>query len=325
MFIANMIKLIQDFQRAGHAIVLLFDANEAVGEEALGIERILLTCRLLNAHSLRSHGPTPPTFARGSKTIDHIFISPHLRDAVVSVYILPLLAGNPHDDHRIPGADFHADILFGGPKIPIVPPSMRRLTSPSGRQVHQYRYHLVPYMAKHRLTEKVIELNKLSDDPTHVWNQRDTDEWETLDALMTEGMLGAEAWCNLKKSGAPPWSPELALAAATLRYWNLRLKEVDIRDSSDDALALEHLAAHIGLPLAEHRHYYDLSALAQRKRSASVRLKAMNLAAMEYREKCLAQNAALFGSLHGFSSKNAAKAILAREKSSSNSANSEVF
>jgi hypothetical protein len=142
---------------------------------------------------------------------------------------------------------------------------------------------------------------------------------------MTEGMLGAEAWCNLKKSGAPPWSPELALAAATLRYWNLRLKEVDIRDSSDDALALEHLAAHIGLPLAEHRHYYDLSALAQRKRSASVRLKAMNLAAMEYRQKCLAQNVALFGSLHGFSSKNAAKAILAREKSSSNSANSEVF
>jgi hypothetical protein len=64
----------------------------------------------------------------------------------------------------------------------------------------------------------VIEFNKLSDDPTDVWNQRDTDEWETLDALMTEGMLGAEAWCNLKKSGAPPWSPELALAAATLRY-----------------------------------------------------------------------------------------------------------
>jgi hypothetical protein len=92
------------------------------------------------------------------------------------------------------------------------------------------------------------------------------DEWETLDALMTEGMLGAEAWCNLKKSGAPPLSPKLALAAATSQYWNLRLKEVDIRDSSDDPLALEHLAAHIGLPLAEHHHHYDLSAHAQRKR-----------------------------------------------------------
>jgi hypothetical protein len=43
---------------------------------------------------------------------------------------------------------------------------------------------------------------------------------------------------------------------------------------------------------------------------------AVKLAAVEHREKCLAQNAALFGSLHGFSSKNAAKAILAREKSS---------
>jgi hypothetical protein len=133
---------------------------------------------------------------------------------------------------------------------------------------------------------------------------------------MTESMLGAEAWCNLKKSGAPPWSPELALAAATLRYWNLRLKEVDIRDSSDDPLALEHLAAHISLPMAEHHHHYDFSALAQRKRSASARLKAVKLAADEHREKCLAQNAALFVSLHGFSSKNAAKAILALEKSS---------
>ena len=81
---------------------------------------------------------------------------------------------------------------------------MRRLTSTSGRQVRVYASYLSPYMAKHRLMEKVIELTKLSDDPNYSWGQQDTDNWETLDALMVEGMLGAEAWCNRKKSGLPP-------------------------------------------------------------------------------------------------------------------------
>jgi hypothetical protein len=46
--------------------------------------------------------------------------------------------------------------------------------------------------------------------------QQDTDNWKTLDALMVEGMMDAEAWCNHEKSGLPPWSPDLAIAAATL-------------------------------------------------------------------------------------------------------------
>jgi len=89
LFINNLITLIQGFQSEEHSIILTFDGNEAVGDEPRGIEQILLKCQLLNAHSLRAHGPTPPTFVRGTKTIDHIFISPHLRNAVNAVISYP--------------------------------------------------------------------------------------------------------------------------------------------------------------------------------------------------------------------------------------------
>jgi hypothetical protein len=79
---------------------------------------------------------------------------------------------------------------------------------------------------------------------------------------------------------------------------------------------LERLASHIGLPKQEHHCHYNPFEISEKKRAAVKRLKAVKLEAVEYREKCLAENAALFGTLHGFSRDNAAKAILAREKSS---------
>jgi hypothetical protein len=198
-------------------------ANEASGP-ASGVDRIMCTCQLVDAHTLckSDSRPIPATYYRGSKKIDFVLISPSLVVAVVGVSILGLHDGYL-SDHRALVVDYDATLFFAGPTSPIVAPQPRRLTSTNAKAVHTYTSHMRAHFAMHLITEKRIALVAKSNRGD--WTKSDEGEYNRLDDTLKRGCLAAENKCDPWLSGLYAWSPELHIADTTLEYRKLRLKE----------------------------------------------------------------------------------------------------
>ena len=74
-FVSDMIKLIKFFQAEGNNVVLMMDANEASGLNT-GVNKLLLECELMDAHTLACTTLAPPaTYHRGRSKIDYVLVS----------------------------------------------------------------------------------------------------------------------------------------------------------------------------------------------------------------------------------------------------------
>ena len=218
-FVKDLGKMIRNLQVQGHDIVLMIDANEGIGH-GTGVDQILHSCNLVDAHSLaQTLIAPPPTYQRGTKKIDYIMISPRLVHAVRAVSILA-----PHDgylsDHRSLVVDFDARTLFEGVTSQIMASATRRLTSTNPRAVHEYTTQLLKYYETHDILKRVTKLQAKSDKGS--LQTGDVAEWEILDRLITEGRRSAENKCAKKRSGQLPWSPELERAGLEVLYWKMR-------------------------------------------------------------------------------------------------------
>jgi hypothetical protein len=83
-FVIDMTIFIRDQQTMGSEILLMMDANEDTGPAKRGIVNILHDCSLLNLmETLHPGKTTPTTNDRGTKTIDHMFGSPQVRNSMI--------------------------------------------------------------------------------------------------------------------------------------------------------------------------------------------------------------------------------------------------
>ena len=118
---------LQTWRQQGDQIVLLMDVNEEVSSRQWK--------RWLQQHGLRdvihdSHkGTLPPTYHRGSKAIDGIFVS-HTIQAVQCGY-MPF--GQFPSDHRALWVDLHFQNVFGYKMPPIEGVTARRVNSDDPR------------------------------------------------------------------------------------------------------------------------------------------------------------------------------------------------
>ena len=162
-FTIDMIKLIGGFQRSGHDIVLMMDANEP-STCGSAVDTISLKCGLVDAHSLTTTTTAAPaTYHRGSKKIDFILVSPRTASAIRAASILALLDGYL-SDHRALVVVFDERTLFSGGTSKIVAPPSRLLTSTNPKAVSLYVKHMLQHIAHHRIEDRVAWLTERSDE-----------------------------------------------------------------------------------------------------------------------------------------------------------------
>ena len=310
-FISDLAALILANKAKGHDIILMMDANEACGNGS-GVDRLLLCCGLVDAHTLSSDSTPPPaTYQRGSAKIDFIMVTPRLVQAVRAATILPLHDGYL-SDHRALIVDFDAKALFASTTSPVLPPTSRRLTSTNPKALHIYIEHMGKHIAVHGLIDKVAELQAISEKGN--WSEAEVKDWEIIDNLLEQGRAAAEAKCPSKRSGTLPWSPELNRAGKQLRYWQMRTREFTSRYLN--YAQLERLAAEVNIPSDEQEWLPSATVHTHCRKARKALKEEVKKDAASLRTLHLEATARLSATLHKMSDEAAVSAIAAREKSS---------
>jgi hypothetical protein len=83
-FIKDIKRLLIQLKKDGNKIILMMDANEAMGKDKNGISTVASDCDLIDVHTARhNEAATTATYARGTKKIDYILITPELLPLVI--------------------------------------------------------------------------------------------------------------------------------------------------------------------------------------------------------------------------------------------------
>jgi exonuclease III len=111
-FIKDIKNAIKEWKKEGCDIILMIDAIEPMGKDSNGVNAIASKCNLIDAHvSKNIEAADTATYARGSKKIDYIMISPSLIDMITECGILPFYH-EINSDHRGMYIDFDTKALL---------------------------------------------------------------------------------------------------------------------------------------------------------------------------------------------------------------------
>jgi hypothetical protein len=195
---------------------------------------LVASCKLcLPLGSQHASRPFPASHIRGRNQIDFILVSKALLPSILRSGVMAhqsLTRG----DHLPYYIDLEASKLFSDPAYNIEPATVRKLRLQDPRVVKKYRSALHDRLESHDVFNR---LEMLQDKLTkHEWTANCIDEYEKLDATITESMLSAEKDISKRVTCTYQWSPKLKIAVQKLRYWNLRLCQVQNQPVSANQL-----------------------------------------------------------------------------------------
>jgi hypothetical protein len=223
----------------GHHIILSMDSNESLTSTGNftpltynpdivtscphhdgKLSTLAKTCGLVDILQTHHTGEAPPTYNRGKKRLDYILISANISQAVLRSGILPFYSLFL-SDHRPCYIDIDSNLLFNEATSQ-APSDHRGLQLQDPRKVEQYIAAVNDQLIYHNVMEKVRGLKSRAEG--NAWGPSDQATYEQLDALTTEIMKHAEKLISRKYTKKIEWSPALAKAVNTTRYWRLLLK-----------------------------------------------------------------------------------------------------
>ncbi len=204
-FLDDLTHQLAIWRAAGESIILCMDANQDVYTGPLG--RALTDpegADLLEAVQAATGEAIGPTFFRGSRPIDAVWVSKDLH--ITNAAVLPV--GFGVGDHRVFVLDITTHSFIGAEPPPIQRRQHRRLTTHNPRTVERYNNTLTSLLTSHRCLERLHHLYQLGQiaggsDVQHQLNQ--------LDMEVTDYMRHAERHCRKIKNGVIPYSPEAAI------------------------------------------------------------------------------------------------------------------
>ena len=212
-FIQDIKRLLKQLKKDGNKIILMMDANEAIGKDNNGVSTIASDCNLIDVHTSRhQEAAATATYARGTNKIDYIFVTPELLPLVTRSGMLPFYSGI-HTDHRGMYLDIDARALFNGKIAELYSQPTRILSSKMPKAVLVYKQELLKQLKAHNIPRRSEEIQKRS-------KQGDTTIAEELNRIantIQEAMLSAEQHC--KKPPAHPYSEKLAALNKIIRFW----------------------------------------------------------------------------------------------------------
>lgn len=274
-FIHDLDRLLSHLKHKGHSIILGGDFNSTLGEDATGLDSIILKHQLVDTIALLHGSYSCSTFARGTKCIDYIFISSDLAPSV-SQSGIPGFDSVTMSDHRPIFVDFHIPTAFGASVPTLVTPPNRRLFSNDQGRCDRYVTSLHQALLRHNVFARVSQLQSLSpDDPTASLL------CESIDRDVTRLMIASEK--KLKKPSPTPFSS--VLSQACIKVALLKLQYRVLEHSCDKTRAIEHLQTRLHNPITLPNTIQDLkSQLKQLRRE----VKQIRRDAIQHREDFLA-------------------------------------
>jgi hypothetical protein len=226
-FILDLQSRIQCKVESGHDIILALDANATYDPDTpdsphplqykegiptldkkhdAKLSTLISTCSLVDPlakqHSSR---PFPASHIRGSERIVFILVSQTIDMALKASGCLSFYSMF-NSDHRGYYVDFDAKLLFSDPAYEMAPRSYRKLRLHDPKLVDKYRESLHHQLDANKILEKLTDLKRHATKST--WTSAHTDQYNTLDNIITTAMLSAENQLSRSHSVKFDWSPK---------------------------------------------------------------------------------------------------------------------
>ena len=177
---------------------------------------------LEDVHTNRFPNEAIPSHRNGSTKIDYILASPTIIANVTRAGILPLEEAFC-SNHRLMYIDVDIQGFFCGIASDPVHPRPRSFTTKNKKRTSQFRQTVSEEWSQRNLSARITILSRLSFLNSDTLNrQRLLEQWDKLDIEI--GILFKFSEEALKTpTQRKAWSPFLAKAGATMRYWMIRL------------------------------------------------------------------------------------------------------
>ena len=218
--IDDIINDMQKVMETGCSIILLTDLNEYVDGGEKTNER-MRELGLVNLLQDRLGDHLPATHKRGSKAIDHVYMTPNVLQHVTQAGIAPF-DYTFRSDHRAIFFDINLGDLLDPAFNVITPYHCRRLKTTMPRRMIKYLEILSDHWDFHNIDDRYLRVAEQlrSGDPNAIKALNDLDE------MVTGLMRNAEKKCS--KAGhhhTLPWCPDLHYGILHVRNCAWALKE----------------------------------------------------------------------------------------------------
>lgn len=216
MFISDLTKLLKKWKKDGKRLVVMLDANEDIYKKQIG--KVLTKedgLDMVESVMQTTGEKLSATYFRGTKPIDGIWATKDLELAGAGAMPIGFGVG----DHRLLYVDVVTESMVGFQPQPIKHPKARRLNSRIPRAKRAYMKTLERQLAKHRLTEKMMEAHKKELSPEQL-----KAELDRIDKMSKELMVNAERRCRKLRNGKIPFSPEAAMWIKRLQFYRQLLR-----------------------------------------------------------------------------------------------------
>ena len=216
-FFTDLSQAVRQWKDKGENIILGGDWNRSITGQFM--KSFAQTCGLTEALTFKYGSDPPPTYQRGTTSLDGIFVSSQFL-GVSGGY---LEYGDAPCDLRGTWIDV-PQAAFLGYKIPITPVRPpRKLTCHDPRTVRRYQSTLHDLYLKHNVYGRIWALKQQATYPlpAHVGS-----EWNSIDSVMAKCMKEAEKKCRKVFSGGQAWSPILQSARNEIHLWSLVLRRL---------------------------------------------------------------------------------------------------
>ena len=165
----------------------------------------------------------PRTHARGSKAVDHIWVSKYVLDNIIHAGIAPF--GHTYEsDHRGMYIDIDESILFHHDDVRMVFHDFRRLKSKTPKRVKKYMKYVEREWKSKKIVLQYLELVEFcmaSDDKVEI-----STRLNKIDETITDILTKAEKKCTrLSNHHLDTWTPELLASLKRKRHCRTKLTQ----------------------------------------------------------------------------------------------------
>ena len=270
-------KFITECRNNQDQIILMMDVNDNV--QAPHIQTWLQQHELSEAIAAHRDGPAPPTYHRGSRQIDGIFVS-HSLNPTKSGF---LEFGAMPSDHRALWIELSFDNMFGCKMGQLAPPKARQLKCNDPKVCSQWKMLMQEHAAQHKIQKKLDKIKvAIAADENDNWKQ----DFEKVVELRNQGWKYADKGCRKLPMGKVPFSPTIKMAGASMELWQgVIKKKLHCRFSMSKIRRLQRKA---GINNAMH---LTLEETREKLRLATSKYKRLKKDAKQLRVKFLEQRA----------------------------------
>ena len=208
---------------SGVNIIVAGDFNEGLASPE-GMSTVMENIGMVNVFEQRQETKMlPRTHSRGSKAIDHIWVTPFVMEHIMYAGVAPF-GYHIDSDHRGLYIDLDDGMLFQPEDVRLIYHDFRRLKSQIPKRVKRYTKLVDSEWKIQKVDEKYLRLLEMCITDNDVEQiEKETNE---LDSIITKVLIRAETKCTRMASHhLDVWTPELMAAMKKKRHWRSKLTQ----------------------------------------------------------------------------------------------------